>query len=125
MDTALNGVSCDLQRRRSRAKRAENLSECDMEVAQAGLRILLSASVFLRLDRCVALQMPHMVRKRAVLRHQKQRGEHNIQKTALQNHFRYFGMMASTRLNRYSLPHNVCGMQSMSYTQTARPAAPP
>ena len=71
INTAFNGVRCDLQRRRHRAERAENLNERDVEIAQAGLRILFSASVFLRLDRRVALQMPNVVRKRAVLRHQQ------------------------------------------------------
>ena len=125
IDTAFNGVGCDLQRRRSRTDRAENLNERDVEIAQAGLRRLFTAVVFLRLQRRVALQMSYVVRKRAMLRGQQQGREHNLQQTALQNHFRYFRIMASDRLSRDSLQHNACELQSMSYTQTARPATPP
>ena len=71
IDTAFNGVDCDLQRWRNRAERAENLNERDVEIAQAGLRRLLAAIVLLRLGRRIALQMPNVVSKRAVLRHEQ------------------------------------------------------
>jgi hypothetical protein len=47
VDTAFNGVGCDLQRWRNRAERAENLNESDVEIAQPGLRRLLAAIVLL------------------------------------------------------------------------------
>lgn len=84
--TAFNGVRCDLQRRRSRIDRTEDLDKRNVEIAQPGLRFLLAVILLLRLNRQIVLQMPNLVRERAVLRREQQRRQSYLQQTALQDH---------------------------------------
>ena len=69
---AFSAVGRKPQRLRSRTDSAEDLNECDVEIAQPRVRGFLAAVVLLHLDRQTILQVPHLVRERAMLRRQQQ-----------------------------------------------------
>ena len=111
MGPALNRVRRELQRRRNRTDRAENLDKRDVEITKPGLRFLLAVIVLLRLAREIVLQVPDLVRERAVLRHEQQRHQNNLQQTALDDRFRHTRLVRD-KIEQHRLPHNACGMQS-------------
>ena len=86
VDFAFDRIERDPQRQQRRVDRAEYLRERDVKVAQPGLRCLLAAVLLLRLGRQIVLQVPHLMRKRAMLRRQQQCRERNLQHASFQDH---------------------------------------
>lgn len=104
-------VGGNLQRQHGRIDRAQNLGKRDVEFTQPGLRFLLAIVLLLRLAREIVLQMPDLMRERAVLRHEQQCRQHHLQQSALHDHFAIPGMV-SDRFNRYRLHHNAGQVQN-------------
>jgi hypothetical protein len=105
VETEFNGVRCDLQRRRSRIDRAEDLNKRNVEIAQPGLRFLLAVVLLLRLGRQIVLQVPNLMRERAMLRPEQQCRQHNLQQAALQDHL-VMPTCGRQPVNRRKLEHN-------------------
>jgi hypothetical protein len=109
IDAVLDGVGSDPQRQQGGIHRAQNLDKRDVEITQPGLRFLLA--IVLRLAREIILQMPDLMRERAVLRHEQQCRQHYLQQTALHDHSAIPGVVSDRfKLNR--LHHNARKMQN-------------
>jgi len=70
-------IGSDPQRQQGCIDCAEDLHKRNVEITQPGLRFLLA--VVLRLAREIILQMPDLMRKSAVLRHEQQCHQHYLQ----------------------------------------------
>ena len=109
IEAVLDAAGGDLQWQHGRIDSAQNLGKRDVEFTQPGLRLLLAIVLLLRLAREVILQMPDLMRKCAVLCHEQQCRQHNLQKSALHYQFSIPGVINDT-LDR--LHHNAGQVQN-------------
>ena len=83
---AFDCVARKPQRQPGAVDGAEDLRECNVEIAQTRVRGLLLLILLLGLLRQAVLQVPRLVRERAMLRHQQQSRQQYLQQTAFQDH---------------------------------------
>ena len=86
IEAALDGVAGYPGRYFVATDRAKNLGEGNVKVTQAGMRGFLLRVLLLGLRRQAILQMPRLVRERAMLRHQQQSRQQYLQPAAFQDH---------------------------------------
>jgi hypothetical protein len=85
IEAGSDGIAGQTQRHSDAIDDTENLRKGNMEIAQAGVRGLLLRVLLLRLHRQPVLQVPHLVRERAMLRDQQQGCEQYLHQAAFQH----------------------------------------
>jgi hypothetical protein len=86
IEAALDGVTCYPGRYLVATYRPQNLREGNVKITQPGVRGFLLRVLLLEVRREAILQVPHLMRKRAVLRRQQQSRQQYPQPAASQDH---------------------------------------
>lgn len=86
IEAAFDSKARKLERRLRAVHRAKHLGKRNVEVAQAGMRGLLLLILLLGLRRQPILQVPHVMRERAILRDQQQSRQQYLHQAAFQHH---------------------------------------
>ena len=86
IEAQFNGVARYPGRDPVATDRAKHLRERNVKVAQAGMQRFLFLVLLLGLRGQAILQVPRLVRERAVLRHQQQSRQQYLQQAAFQHH---------------------------------------